>query len=94
MSDETKPGDNGGPPLQQSHEWGEGPFGNYFEWKAARQKAWDVPYDIAVMRARRAEALGLTYDEYTLEIMERSRYLQKTDTDRIAEIKRKRPIRY
>lgn len=94
MADETKHGDNGGPPLEQPHEWGEGPFGNYFEWKAAHAAAWKVPYDIAVMRARRAEALGLTYEEYTLEIMERGRYLQVTDVERIAAIKRKRPVRY
>ena len=53
-----------------------------------------MPYDIAVMRARRAEALGLTYREYTLEILERGRYLSATDADRIAEIQRRRPLRY
>ena len=46
------------------------------------------------MRARRAEALGLTYREYTLEILERGRYLSTADADRILEIKRKRPICY
>jgi len=94
MADDAKAGGNGGPPLEQAHEWGDGPFGNYFEWKAAHAAAWKVPYDIAVMRARRAEKLGLTYEEYTLEIMERGRYLQATDVDRIAAIKRKRPLRY
>jgi len=55
----------------------------------------DVPYDIAVMRARRAEAMGLTYREYTLEILERGRYLSaEADAERIAEIKRRRSIRY
>ena len=43
--------------------------------------------EIAIRRAIKAEALGLTYKEYTLEIFERGRYLQKTDTARIAAIK-------
>lgn len=94
MADERWPGDNGGPPLEPAHEWGDGPVGTYFDWKAASKKAWDVPYDIAVRRARKAEALGLTYAEYTLEIMERGRYLQAEDVERIAAIKRRRPIRY
>ncbi|MBN9053998.1 MAG: hypothetical protein J0H80_09560 [Rhizobiales bacterium] len=88
---------NGGPPLDDSpRPWGNNGIGNYFEWKAASEKAFnDVPYDIAVMRARRAEAMGLTYREYTLEILERGRYLSaEADAERIAEIKRRRSIRY
>jgi len=88
---------NGGPPLNDSpRPWGDNGIGNYFEWKAASEKAFnDVPYDIAVMRARRAEAMGLTYREYTLEILERGRYLSAdADAERIAEINRRRPIRY
>lgn len=88
---------NGGPPLDDSpRPWGESGIGNYFEWQAAVDRAWkDVPYDIAAMRARRAEALGLTYREYTLEILERGRYLSAdADAARIAEIKRRRPLRY
>lgn len=94
--DERPPLSNGAPPLDDSpRPWGNNGIGNYFEWKAASEKAFnDVPYDIAVMRARRAEALGLTYREYTLEILERGRYLSTGDADRIAEIKRRRPIRY
>ena len=37
-----------------------------------------------------AERLGLTYEEYTLEILERGRHLQIEDVERIAEIKRRR----
>jgi hypothetical protein len=91
------PRTNGGPPLDDDpRPWGSNGIGNYFEWKAATEKAFnDVPYDIAVMRARRAEAMGLTYREYTLEILERGRYLSpEADAGRIAEIKRRRPIRY
>lgn len=88
---------NGGPPLDDDpRPWGSNGIGNYFVWSAAVERAFnDVPYDIAVMRARRAEAMGLTYREYTLEILERGRYLNaEADTERIAEIKRRRPIRY
>lgn len=92
----TKPGDNGGPPLEDAgRPWGHGPVGNYFEWKAARRAAFDeVPYEIAMMRARRAEKLGLTYAEYSLELLERGRFLQAEDVERIAQIKAKRGVRY
>ena len=40
----------------------------------------------------KAEALGLTYEEYTLEILERGRYLSRADAERIAKIKDKRDI--
>jgi hypothetical protein len=97
MSDRVPPpppGSNGGPPLDDDpRPWGGNGIGRYFEWKAAEDRVWkDVPYAIAVMRARRAEALGLTYREYTLEILERGIYLGTDDADRIAEIKRRRPL--
>ncbi|MDB5506284.1 MAG: hypothetical protein JWR75_922 [Devosia sp.] len=94
MAEDRKFGDNGGPPLEPAHEWGNGPVGTYFDWKAAHKRAWDVPAEIAIMRVRRAQALGPTYEEYTLEIMERGRHLSAGDADRIAAIKRKRPLRY
>lgn len=43
-----------------------------------------------LMRLERAERLGLTYEEYTLEILERGRHLSENDADRIAEIRRAR----
>jgi len=43
-----------------------------------------------MFRLERAEALGLTYEEYTLEILERGRHLQARDVKRIAAIKRAR----
>jgi hypothetical protein len=76
---------NGGPPLDDDEHtppWGRNGIGR------------DAPYDIAVLRARRAALIGLTYEEYTLEILERGRYLGTGDVERIAEIKRKRPLRY
>ena len=48
--------------------------------------------DMALFRLEKAEALGLTYEEYTLELLERGRYLQRGDTARIDAIKRKRDV--
>jgi hypothetical protein len=80
-------GHNGGPPLEHIPEWGPNGIGNYFEWRAASETAVrGMPAETAVRRARKAEALGLTFDEYQLEILERGRYLQVEDTARIAEI--------
>lgn len=81
-------GHNGGPPLDEHvPPWGTGGIGNWFDWRAATEAAFKkVPAEIAVRRARKAEAIGLTYREYQLEILERGRYLQATDIARIAEI--------
>ena len=46
-----------------------------------------------LMRLERAERIGLSYQEYNLEILERGRYLQVEDTGRVAEIKAKRKRR-
>ena len=84
---------NGGPPLDDDpRPWGSNGIGHYFEWTAARKAAFDAPWAIALLRARRAQALGLTYDEYTLEILERGRFLNADDAERIADIKRRRPL--
>jgi hypothetical protein len=81
-------GHNGGPPLEEHiPEWGLGGIGTYFAWRAASEAAFKkVPAETAIRRARKAEALGLTYREYQLEILERGRFLQKEDAGRIAEI--------
>ena len=48
-------------------------------WKKAYAKAWTPPsQEIAVRRAKKAEALGLSYREYALEIMERGRFPDET----------------
>lgn len=87
-------GHNGGPPLDEHvPEWGPGGIGNYFEWRGASERAFKgIPRETAVRRATKAASLGLTFEEYQLEILERSRFLQASDTARIAEIiaKRKR----
>jgi len=88
-------GHNHGPPLDEhTPEWGDGGIGNYFYWKAAHRAAWKHPSPgIVAFRIRKAERLGLTYEEYTLEILERGRHLQVEDVERIAEIKRRRAAR-
>lgn len=86
-------GDNGGPPLDdyEGPPWGEGDPYIFLCWHRAHDGAWkSVPPQIALMRLERAERLGLTYEEYTLEILERGRHLSEDDAARIAEIKTKR----
>lgn len=89
---EIRMGHNGGPPLDDHvPEWGLGGIGNYFEWRAASERAFkSMPRETAVRRATKAAVLGLTFEEYQLEILERGRYLQATDVARIAEIVAKR----
>jgi hypothetical protein len=88
-------GHNHGPPLDEhTPEWGDGGIGNYFYWKAAHRAAWKNPSPgIVAFRIKKAERLGLTYEEYTLEILERGRHLQVEDVEPIAEIKRRRAAR-
>jgi hypothetical protein len=86
---------NQGPPLDDDDgpEWGGGDAYIYFNWKAAHRKAWKpASRDMALFRLAKAEALGLTYEEYTLEILERGRYLQRGDAERIDAIKRRRDV--
>ena len=88
-------GHNLGPPLDEhTPEWGNDGIGNYFYWKAAHRAAWKNPSPgIVAFRIKKAERLGLTYEEYTLEILERGRHLQIEDVERIAEIKQARAAR-
>lgn len=80
-------GHNGGPPLEHVPEWGVGGIKTYFVWRAASEAAFKaVPVETAIRRAKKAESLGLTYREYQLEILERGRFLQAEDKERIAEI--------
>lgn len=82
---------NGGPPLEEPPhvpEWGRGGFGTYFAWKGAKRKAWrSLPWDVVRFRDDKAERLGLTSEEYTLEILERGRHLQVEDGERLRAIK-------
>jgi hypothetical protein len=94
MGESARLGDNQGPPLDdEGPEWGDGDPYVYFSWKTAHRKAWKpASRDMALFRLEKAEALGLTYKEYTLELLERGRYLSAADTDRIDAIKRKRDL--
>ena len=85
---------NKGPPLDdEGPEWGDGDIYVYYSWKNAHRAAWKPKSrDMALFRLEKAEALGLTYEEYTLEILERGRYLSRADAERIAKIKDKRPL--
>jgi hypothetical protein len=85
--------DNGGPPLDDydGPPWGKGDPHRFLNWQRAHRAAWKPKSrDVALFRLGKAEALGLTYEEYTLEILERGRYLQAEDAERVAEIKSKR----
>jgi hypothetical protein len=67
-------GHNGGPPLEEEEDvnasW------RAWNWRRAHRKAWKTPpREIALRRLARAEELGMTYREYTLEILERGKYL-------------------
>jgi len=91
-----KRSDNGGPPLDdyKGPPWGKGDPYIFLAWQAAHAKAWKAPSrDVMLMRMEKAERLGLTYEEYTLEILERGRHLQAEDVARIAEIKQARASR-
>lgn len=98
MRDTEYSGSNGGPPLDDDEghvpPWGRNGIGRYFEWAAARKAAYDAPLDIARLRAQRAAMIGVTYEEYVLEILERGRYLNAGDSERIAQIVARRGVRY
>ena len=67
-------GHNGGPPIEDPPD--EGEVWRLFCWRKAHKKAWKTPpREMALRRLARAEELGMTYKEYTLEIMERGKYL-------------------
>jgi hypothetical protein len=83
---------NGGPPLDdyRGPPWGKGDPHRFLHWKRAHAAAWKPKSrDIALFRLAKAEAVGLTYEEYTLELLERGRHLQAGDA-RVEEIKRLR----
>jgi hypothetical protein len=65
-------GHNGGPPLEDNPDPG---GGRLLLWRRAKKKAWSVPREIALSRAKRAAEIGMSYHDYTLEILERGKYL-------------------
>ncbi len=84
------PRHNGGPPIEdyEGPPWGKGDPHLFLHWQRAHRAAWkSLPREVMLFRMAKADRLGLTYAEYTLEILERGRHLQLEDTTRIAEIK-------
>jgi hypothetical protein len=68
-------GHNGGPPLDPDPV-DAGESWRHWCWKRAVKRAWKTPArEIALRRLARAEELGMTYREYTLEILERGVHL-------------------
>jgi hypothetical protein len=58
-------GHNGGPPLDAGAGW------RHFCWKKAHSRAWKTPArEIALARLARAEALGISYREYTSVLLD------------------------
>ena len=79
-------GHNGGPPLKERKRrasTGSGSIGRYFDWRFAHRKAWKKPREIALTREEKALALGPTYAEYSLAIMERGYFPQPAHVDQI-----------
>ncbi len=96
MPRQSKRGHNGGPPLEDyaGPAWGKGDPHKFIHWRNAHRAAWKPKSrDVALFRLAKAEAVGLTYEEYTLEILERGRFLQTDDAARVSEIKAKRRTR-
>lgn len=96
MARSPKRSHNGGPPLDdyKGPPWGKGDPYVFLAWQAAHAKAWKPPsHEVMLLRMGKAERLGLTYEEYTLEILERGLHLQPKDADRIAAIKAARKRR-
>ena len=65
-------GHNGGPPLEEPDA--DGGWAHHI-WRKKYKAAWKTPpREIALRRLARAEELGMSYKEYTIEIMERGKY--------------------
>jgi hypothetical protein len=63
-------GHNGGPPLDPGASW------RHYCWKKAHAKAWKTPpREIALLRLKRAEELGMTYQEYTSVLLDTGKRL-------------------
>jgi hypothetical protein len=72
---ERRIGDNGGPPLDPEGPDDADAGWRLFCWRKAHRAAWKTPpREIALRRLERAEALGMSYRDYTLEILERGRF--------------------
>lgn len=79
IGDVSHIGDNGGPPLDETP----GYLWRKHAWTQAYKKAW-APPSMAVLKFRvaRAEAAGLSYHDYMLELLDSGKHLQKDDVER------------
>ncbi|HWB47989.1 MAG TPA: hypothetical protein VG651_02690 [Stellaceae bacterium] len=63
-------GHNCGPPLDPEASW------RGFCWRKAHATAWKTPpREIALLRLKRAEELGMTYREYTAVLLDTGKRL-------------------
>jgi hypothetical protein len=63
-------GHNGGPPFDAGIDW------RRFCWLRAHARAWQTPpREIARARLARAQALGITYRQYTAVLLDRGVHL-------------------
>ena len=76
LSTPARIGHNQGPPLEE-------PVGDAFvrwRWRKVHQEVWKVPsMSILKLRMARAEAAGVSYREYMLELLDTGRHLQAED---------------
>jgi hypothetical protein len=78
-------GHNGGPPLDEEP----GYLWRKYRWTKAYKEAWKTPsMSVLKFRVARAEAAGVTYEQYMLELLDSGRHLQKDDVERKAEAER------
>ena len=71
-------GHNGGPPLDEAVNNG---FVRW-RWRKAYREAWrHPPLSILRFRMARAEAAGVTYRDYMLELLDTGRHLQAADVE-------------
>lgn len=76
-------GHNGGPPLDDEPP-GKLLFVRY-RWKKAHATAWkSASRGITLFRLRRAEAAGVSYEEYMSTLLDTGRHLQREDVERAA----------
>ncbi len=69
-------GHNNGPPIDEEP----GYLWRRYRWKKAHAEAWRAPsMGILKFRVSRAEAAGISYEDYMLELLDTGRHLQADD---------------
>jgi hypothetical protein len=67
-------GHNNGP------DWDEVELFIAYCWRESHKKVWAPPtFEIGIRRANKAAALGISYRDYMIELLERGRYLNEDD---------------